>query len=196
MTDILPLLAKIVEENTRQYQTDFLHDKRRLEDASWNPDQEFRTFLWMSRPCGTWCVLEREAFLLETPAHIIWTGGDYIAEADQIKAYRVIVAPERTKGSVLGKIQPLLYGEQVQRVKQNSLHVQTVNMKFEDGAHYTLSYEDYQRQIYGLINTHGRIERIRYAPEDERELSCILTAERAISAAKKRPPRKKKPATR
>lgn len=194
MIDIIRFLAGIVEENTHSYQSDFDYDRKRLQDAEWEPSQENRTFLWMSRPCGTHCVLESEAFLRGTGAHSIWTHYEY--EAAQVKAFRIIVAPERTGALVLGNVQPLNYGEQVQRVKRNALLVQTVTLSFEDGEHCVLTYEDYQRQMRSLIDTHGRIEQICYAPGNAQELSCVLQTERAISYAKKRPRRPRKPPNR
>ena len=71
--EIIPLLADIVEKNTHSYQSDFSNDEARLTAAMLETYQENRTFLWMSRPCGTWCFLERDVFLQETPAHIVWT---------------------------------------------------------------------------------------------------------------------------
>ena len=129
--DIIPFLESIVKENTRSYQSDFAYDEKRLQAAMLEMYQEDRTFLWMSRPCGTHCVLEREVFLRETGAHSIWTHYDY--DIEHIRAFRVIVAPGRPGAFVLGKLQPLNYGEQVQRVKRDALHVESVEMSFEDG---------------------------------------------------------------
>ena len=108
MIDIIRFLAGIVEENTHSYQSDFDYDRKRLQDAEYEPAQENRTFLWMSRPCGTYCVLESEAFLRGTGAHSIWTHYEY--EAERVRAFRIIVSPERTGALVLGNVQPLNYG--------------------------------------------------------------------------------------
>lgn len=70
MIDLIPFLEGIVEENTEYYKSDFEYDERRLQAAMLEPSQENRTFLWLSRPCGTLCVLEREAFIRESTAHI------------------------------------------------------------------------------------------------------------------------------
>ena len=94
----------------------------------------------MSRPCGTWCFLEREVFLRETPAHLTWAYKEYAAGTECIKAFRIIVAPGRSGAFVLGKVQPLNYAEQMQRVKQNALHVQTVKMTFEDKTVFTVPF--------------------------------------------------------
>lgn len=191
--DIIPFLAGIVEENTRSYQSDFSYDEKRLQAAMLEVSQEDRTFLWLSRPCGTNCVLEREAFLRETGAHSTWTHYEY--DAEHIKAFRITVAPGRPGAFVLGKVQPLDYREQVQRIKQNAIHVHTVDMVFEDGTSLTMFYRDYSQQFRSLLAVHGKIEHTTYRPEHEAELACILQAERAISAAKKRPRRPRKPPT-
>lgn len=194
--DIIPFLAGIVEENTHGYQSDFAFDEERLQAAMMEPGQENRTFLWMSRPCGTYCFLEREVFIREAPAHIVWTYSDYIAQADKIKAYRVIVAPGREGAFVLGTVKPLNYGEQVRRVQQNALHAQSVEIVFVDGETRAMSYGDYSRDSRDLIAAHGKIRQLHYKVENEVELAGVLQTERMISAVKKRRPQKKKPPTR
>lgn len=192
--DIIPFLAGIVEENTQHYQSDFAYDEKRLQAAMLEISQEDRTFLWMSRPCGTLCVPEREAFIKESTAHIAWTHYDY--DAEHIKAYRVIVEPEREGASVLGQVKPLRYGEQVERVKRNAVHAEMVELTFADGTELELPYAAYSGHFHSLINDHGRIERIHYKPGNELELDCVLQKERIASAVRKRTPRKKKPAVR
>ena len=192
--DIIPFLAGIVEENTQHYQSDFAYDEKRLQAAMLEISQEDRTFLWMSRPCGTLCVPEREAFIKESTAHIAWTHYDY--DAEHIKAYRVIVEPGREGAFVLGQVKPLRYGEQVERVKQNAIHAEMVELTFADGTELELPYAAYSGHFHSLINDHGRIERIHYKPGNELELDCVLQKERIASAVRKRTPRKKKPATR
>lgn len=192
--DIIPFLAGIVEENTQHYQSDFAYDEKRLQAAMLEISQEDRTFLWMSRPCGTLCVPEREAFIKESTAHIAWTHYDY--DAEHIKAYRVIVEPGREGASVLGQVKPLRYGEQVERVKRNAVHAEMVELTFADGTELELPYAAYSGHFHSLINDHGRIERIHYKPGNELELGCVLQKERIASAVRKRTPRKKKPAAR
>lgn len=192
--DIIPFLAGIVEENTQHYQSDFAYDEKRLQAAMLEISQEDRTFLWMSRPCGTLCVPEREAFIKESTAHIAWTHYDY--DAEHIKAYCVIVEPGREGASVLGQVKPLRYGEQVERVKRNAVHAEMVELTFADGTELELPYAAYSGHFHSLINDHGRIERIHYKPGNELELDCVLQKERIASAVRKRTPRKKKPAVR
>lgn len=191
--DIIPFLHGIVEENTHHYQSDFQHDKEYLQKAVLEIGQENRTFLWMSRPCGTLCVPEREAFIKESTAHITWTHYDY--DAEHIKAYRVIVFPGYVGAFVLGKIQSLHYGEQVERVKRNAIHAELVELAFSDGTELEVPYAVYPGHFCGLIAEHGRIVRIHYKPGNEAELARVLQTERMIPTVKKRTTRKKKLAT-
>lgn len=71
--EIIPFLSRVVQENTHAYQEDFDYDVRKITRAVQESNMEDRTFYWMSRPCGTWCVKERNVFLRETEEHAIWT---------------------------------------------------------------------------------------------------------------------------
>lgn len=191
--DIIPILEGIVAENTKSYQSDFALDEKQLSVAMLDPVPENRVFLWMSRPCGTWLFLEREVFLRETPGFTTWTYGDYVAEADQIKACRVTVSSGRPGDFVLGKIQPLNYEAQVERVKHLALSVQTVALRFEDGTTVTLPYEEYSGQFRALVYAHGKAEHIHYQPANEGELSALLYMERHPPKQRSRRPKRPPP---
>lgn len=183
-----------MEENTKSYQSDFAFDVERLTAAMLDPVPENRVFLWMSRPCGTWCFWEREVYLRDTQAHNTWTHPDYIAQADKIKAYRVTVAPGQPGDFVLGKVQPLNYGQQVERVKRLALPIHQVTLSFEHGETRTMSYADYTSQFFELTRRFGAIEAIHYQPENKGELDALLYAER--HPPKQRSRRPKRPPTR
>ena len=74
--DLLDSLEKIMKKNTQSYQSDFAYDRKDLEEAAAKVDAlplRERTYLWMSRRCGTWCLKEGRVFLKPTAAHHIWT---------------------------------------------------------------------------------------------------------------------------
>ena len=71
--DLLSFLSRVTEKNTKHYRSDFLYDSRKLQEAAQAAAPEERRFFWMSRPSGTWCVLEREVFIRGSSAHNIWT---------------------------------------------------------------------------------------------------------------------------
>ena len=191
--DIIPILEGIVAENTRSYQDDLLIDVRQLNAAMLDPVPENRVFLWMSRPCGTWCFREREVYLRDTEAHNTWTHPDYIAQADKIKAYRITVDPGYPGAFVLVKVQPLNYGEQVERVKRLALPIHQVTLSFEHGGTRTMSYADYTSQFFELTRRFGEIEAVHYQPSNEGELSALLYMERHPPKQRSRRPKKPTP---
>ena len=91
--DLLDSLERIMKKNTLSYQGDFTYDRKDLEDAAAGADAlpfRERTYLWMSRRCGTWCLKERRVYLMETAAYNIWTYyGD--GRIERILAYAVEV---------------------------------------------------------------------------------------------------------
>ena len=115
---------------------------------------------------------------------------DYIAQADKIKAYRITVAPGRPGAFVLGKLQPLNYGEQVERVKRLALPVQQVTLSFEDGETRIMSYADYTSRFCELMCHCAPIKTTHYQPENEGELSALLYTERHPPKQRSRRPKK------
>ena len=64
--DLLDSLERIMKKNTLSYQGDFSYDRKELEDAAAKADAlpfRERTYFWMSRRCGTWCLKERRVYL-------------------------------------------------------------------------------------------------------------------------------------
>ena len=113
-------LAEVVKQNTRAYAADFDYDAKRLWDSAQETDMERRSFLWMSRLHGTWCVSEREVFLDDTNANCIWT--HYADCPEGILAYRIVVEGIRD-GKLAGKVITIDYAKQVRRVMQSALPI-------------------------------------------------------------------------
>lgn len=191
--NILPILQEIVTEHTEIYQSDFLHDVDRLSAAMLDPVPENRVFLWMCRSCGTWLLGEREVYLRDTEAHNVWTHPDYIAQANQITAYRVTVFPGTPGPCIMGSLQRLNYGEQVERVKRLALPVQQVILAFKGGETHNVPFADYPIKRNELIRHIGPIENIHYQPENEGELSTLLYMERHPPKQRSRRPKKPTP---
>ncbi len=64
--DILEFMGKVVEKHTKFYQSDFEIDKEILSEAADRQEQQEKTFLWLCRTHGTWCLLERNVYLKGT----------------------------------------------------------------------------------------------------------------------------------
>lgn len=185
--DLIPFLDDIVQRNTESYQTDFRYDLERLKDAVHAADPEDRTFYWMSRPHGTWCVLERDAFLRESDGHIIWT--HYADAPAGIIAYRVTVTGQGDAGPV-GEAVRLEYPAQAKRVAQKALPVSHVELTFLSGDQMTLPLAQYRGNREHLFHEYGMIRHFRYCPRDEAELAELIREERR--AQERRPPQRKR----
>ena len=85
--DILAVLGEIVTNNTKHYQSDFEIDKEILAKAAEEKNVRDREYLWMSRPCGTHCLKEKDVFLRDTSEYNTWTA--YETGADEIVAYAI-----------------------------------------------------------------------------------------------------------
>lgn len=187
--DILDYLSKIVQENTQHYQSDFTYDQETLREAAQAYDMDDRTFYWMSRPAGTWCVKEREVFIKGSGAHSIWTL--YATEPEQasaIKAYRVVVTGQED-GKVMGTIRSLNYKEQVQRVLAHAIPATAVTLTYESGHVDTVPIHQYPKSIPTVRPKDGGIKDVRYEVADNMELDRIIMAEHREQT--KKPPAKR-----
>lgn len=178
--DVLAFLSGIVQQNTQHYQCDFDYDQATLRQAANESDMENRVFYWMSRPNGTWCVKEREVFLRGSRAHFIWTY--YAQEPKGIKAYRVTITGLKA-GIVTGRVYPLDYESQVCRVQQTSLPATAITIEFEGGDSFTIPLHEYS-QFLNAMNPKSVIERVRYVPDNEAELTRVLMMEHRIQTGK------------
>ena len=143
-TDILSYLAEVVKQNTRAYAADFDYDAKRLWDSAQETDMEWRSFLWMSRLHGTWCVSEREVFLDDTNANCIWT--HYADCPEGILAYRIVVDGIRD-GKLAGKVIPIDYAKQVRRVMQSALPIVKIQYRDKNGSFCENSYHAFMSKI-------------------------------------------------
>ena len=174
--DILDFLGQVVELHTQHYKEDFDVDKELIQKVALSGEPEERRLLWMSRPCGTYCLSEREVYLQESNENKVWMF--YHEQTnDPILAY-ALTLDGLQDGKLTGTIYPLDYPSHVERVKSLSCPIDRVTVTFEDGVQFTLPYQSRRRQINELMPEHGTPKSMQYAPESERELAVILRRER------------------
>ena len=178
--DILSHLAEIVQKNTRAYTTDFDFDAKRLWDSAQETDMERRSFLWMCRLLGTWCVLEREVFLDDTNANCIWT--HYADCPNGILAYRIVIEGIRD-GKLAGRVIPIDYAKQVQRVIKSALPVAIIQYRNKDEYFCENSFHAFMNSPLPFDDG---IHDIRYVPEREAELQHLLMMEHRMEQKTKR----------
>lgn len=173
--DLLGNLEKIMRMNTRSYQSDFERDRETLMDAAANADTvplRDRIYLWMSRPCGTWCVKEKDVFLEPACAYNIWSY--YAGETSQrILAYAVEVMGMEDKKAV-GNLYPLDYRKHVESVKNAAIPADRIRMVYEKGERFENRKKPLSKQDDAVL---GRYRYSEYVPNDRRAWEAALYQE-------------------
>jgi hypothetical protein len=138
---LIAFLDEVVSRNTQHYRKDFELDAQKLRDALNSPYMDERIFYFMSRPNGTWCVLERDVFLRDSDGYKIWT--HYADMPDGIEAYRVTITGRRGTAP-MGHVVKLNYREQVQRVIKVAIPFDDVELTFYSGEKFRMPMEQYR----------------------------------------------------
>lgn len=174
--DILDALGQIMELHTQHFKQDFDLDKELIPKLAVSVDPEDKRLLWMSRPCGTYTLRERETYLDGSYENSVWK---YYYEQSKypVLAYALSIKGIQD-GKVMGNIYPLDYPAHVEQVKLLTCPIEKVTVTFEDGAVVTLPYQTRRQFINELSPEHGTPKFMRYEPESERELAMILKRER------------------
>ena len=127
--DVLSVLREIMSHNTKHYQTDFDIDEEILTEAIKQPNVADRRYLWMSRPCGTHCLKEKDVFLFNSPEYSTWTA--YADTADEIVAYAVQLN-YRENGVLKGDLYELDYASHCAMAKNSAVYIAQVKLHCGD----------------------------------------------------------------
>ena len=188
-TDILHTLQAVLLENTTSYQSDFEFDVTTLLEAAKEPKIEDRTYYWLSRPCGTWCLKERDVFLKGSAAYNIWT--HYESEHDGFRAFRVVVEEKNDKG-LFGQVIPFDYGESVQRIKMAALPIKYITGEYGDGTTFSMQYSDYDTdERFRTAAFSKGVKTSQVFPESEDELKLRIAREHSLQTRRQKPHKEK-----
>lgn len=174
--DVLDFLGQVVELHTQYYKDDFDMDKELIPKLALSGEPEDRRLLWMSRPCGTYTLREREVYLEGSYANNVWRFY-HEQTKDPVLAYALSVKDVQG-GKITGNIYPLDYGSHVEWVKSLACPIEKVSVIFEDGTNVIIPYQNRRQFINELIPMHGNPKTMTDLPESERELAMILKRER------------------
>jgi len=188
---LIAFLDEVVSRNTQHYKSDFELDAQKLRDALDSPNQDERVFYFMSRPNGTWCVLERDAFLRESDGYKIWT--HYANMPAGIEAYRIVITGQ-CGTAPMGYVVKLNYRDQVQRVIKAAIPFEDVELTFYSGEKFRMPMEQYRKQREEIFFDYGAIKSFRCCPKSEAELYRVISMEHRYQKGW-RPKTKKRPAT-
>jgi len=175
-TDVLDALERIMERHTMHYKEDFDLDKQIISRLAESQEPEDRRLLWMSRPMGTHCFRERDAFLVDSYEHNTWKFFDE-QTTDPILAYAVELTGFQD-GRIMGTIHTLDYHAHAERLRALALPTKQATVWFADGSCFRVPYDMRRKEIDLLQREHGALTGFRNEPEHEEELALILRRER------------------
>ena len=179
--DILAVLEAVMDRNTHHYRQDFEADRVMIQKAAADPEPERRCLLWLSRPCGTECFYERNAYIRESYAHHAWTY--HAGTSGPFAAYAIEITGVRD-GRPVGSLYELDFRRHAARVKFQALPVRAVDLVFADGYAACCGYAEYDESIHALTARHGAVAQETLHPEDEDALDALLREDRAGRQAK------------
>ena len=171
--DVLAVMGDIVQKHTKHYQSDFEIDKKILQRAADMQEQQEKTFIWLCRTAGTWCLLERNVFLKGTRENN--TFNFYAEQASDLVLAFSIEITGRIQESVRGNIYVLDYKSYYSHVCSTSLNAETVILKYEHGCRSQRADD----RIYSYPDAeYGKLQFIQFQPHSQDELSGVLWNER------------------
>jgi len=138
--DLLGALSCIVDLHTQHYKEDFDLDKELISKLAVSERSEDKQLLWMSRPCGTYTLREREVYLDGSHENKVWR---FYQEQtnDPVLAYAISLKEVRD-GKIFGNLYPLNYREHVERMKKLTCPIGNVAVAFADGNVITIPYQE------------------------------------------------------
>lgn len=183
--DVVAFLEEKMKGNTKHFQSDFEYDKDKFARFVQSEHKEDKTLLWLSRPHGTQCVRESDAYLKGTEGHTFW---QYYANQEAGSKY-VAFAVELTgvqDGVIRGNLYELDYMKHAEMVKKEAQPAYEVVKTFEDGFTHQTSFA---RSSHGywldMVEEHGPIVESRAIPEDMALLKMVLAEQKQARAGMK-----------
>jgi hypothetical protein len=120
------------------------------------PDGDNNYLLWLSRPSGTECFKERDAYIREYCAFTSWTYYADNSTGDTILAYAVKITGVEN-GRIKGNLYELNYSEHVRQLKKDAVNAATITLKSEDGSETEMPYSEFIRHTQRLQNERGEL---------------------------------------
>ena len=130
--DLIQSLKAVLQQNTGFYQSDFEIDRQILARAASEPEGRDKTFLWLSRPCGTHCLRECEVFLKGSPAYGVW---QFFGNRNHNGVLAYVAEITHNEGDkILGNLYELDFGQHSRHVEDKALPMDYVRVVYEHGS--------------------------------------------------------------
>ena len=138
--DVLSVLNEIMRHNTENFCEDFNIDKEILTEAANEKESADKRFLWMSRPQGTHCIKEKDAYLKGTPAYDTWL---YYDEQDPRNIIAYAVDLTGFENDVLkGNLYELDFHTSAEKIRKRAAPIVAVELYCDDGQKVSIPYEN------------------------------------------------------
>ena len=170
--DVLSFMSEVVQKHTKYYQSDFEIDKEILLEAAEKQEQQDKTFLWLCRESGTWCLQERNVFLKDTREYNTFR---FYKEqtTEPISAFIVEVISVAT--SVIGNIYVIDYSAYYNHVCTVSLATKIILFQYKHGCRI----REAEATIDGCPDIeYGKFLSIQHQPHLQKELAELLWREK------------------
>ena len=171
--DVTASLEAIMKQNTAFYQSDFDIDKEIIKRAAESPNAGDKMLLWFSRPSGTCCIKERDAFLKDTREHNTWK---FYGEQtrDRVLAYAVELTGIQD-GKITGNLYELDYQQHYKHVTEQALPADNYMLIYEHGEREQPAARPFDASPNPQL---GKFERFEAIPNDPEALQSLLREER------------------
>lgn len=171
--DVTASLEAIMKQNTAFYQSDFDIDKEIIKRAAESPNAGDKRLLWFSRPSGTCCIKERDAFLKDTREHNTWK---FYGEQtrDRVLAYAVELTGIQD-GKITGNLYELDYQQHYKHVTEQALPADNYMLIYEHGEREQPAARPFDASPNPQL---GKFERFEAVPNDPDALQALLQEER------------------
>ena len=171
--DILEFMGQVVQKHTRHYRSDFEIDKKILAEAADRQGQQDRTFIWLCRTSGTWCLHEHDVFLKDTREYNTFTF--YLEQTSEPVLVFAVEVTGACNGTVYGNLYAMDYEMLYGHVKTSALDIVCVVVGYENGIR--------TRGINAAISgspdeEYGEFQYLQFQPRSQEELAGLLYMER------------------
>lgn len=170
--NIIDVLHEIMCHHTEHYQSDFEVDKTIFEKAALSDRSEDKHLLWLSYPCGTRCINERQAYIRETYDNSSWAFHN--KTGDSVRAFAVeVMGVDGDK--IWGNVYELNYYEHCNEIEKNEFESASVNVRYVDGSETEL---EFSYSWNNCIADKESILRTEYLPKDINRLNSVVETAR------------------
>ena len=171
--DVFASLEVIMKQNTAFYQSDLDIDKEIIQRAAESTNAGDKMLLWFSRPSGTCCIKERNAFLKDTQEYNTWK---FYGEqtCDRVLAYAVELTGTQDE-KIMGNLFELNYQQHFKHVIEQALPADNYALIYEHGEREQPAKCFFDASPDPLL---GKFERFEAKPNDPEALQSLLWEEK------------------